>query len=91
MRYGIRVGVEPEMMVAFLNNPLHVRALGSNNAPRHLKLVFIHNLDVVPASKLDILLLLKQLVHLLLIAIAHSFFTNAILAHIQGGILELRI
>lgn len=47
------------MMVTFLNDPLHVRALGANYATRHLKLVFIDNLNVVAARKLDILLFLK--------------------------------
>lgn len=48
----------PIKLVALINDPLHISTFGANNSPSHLELILIFNLDLVPASQFDILLIL---------------------------------
>ena len=46
------------MLIAFLNDSLHVGPFGANYPAGHLEFVLVQNLDIVAAGELNILLLL---------------------------------
>lgn len=56
-----------EELVALLDNSFHVGAGGADDAAGYLEAVFVFDLNIIPARILDILLLLVQLEHLLLL------------------------
>jgi hypothetical protein len=43
-------------LAAYLDDPLHVAALGPNQTPCHLEVLFIIDLDVKPAGVLDVVI-----------------------------------